>query len=149
MLAKASISGNNLLAQEFPTSCRNAEWKVHILDPRVGMLGAIDIIRYHEKMVKEVHDALASCMDSFFDEWKLDWEQCVPLATFSSNLHSSREESGFYTLFSICNFNGIKFMKEPTKEAIGVFKKEMLYAFLSLNDNLTKVPSVYVQKIDD
>ncbi|KAL6622854.1 hypothetical protein ACP70R_032733 [Stipagrostis hirtigluma subsp. patula] len=123
--------------------------KVHIIDPRVGKLGVKHILEYHAKTIKDLHKAFGNCLLTFFDGWKLEWGELVPVVPFSSHLNSTREESGFYTLFSIIQFNGERFVEEPTKEKIDSFKKTLLYELLGLEGNMVKPPSVYVHTIDD
>ncbi|KAL6623198.1 hypothetical protein ACP70R_033077 [Stipagrostis hirtigluma subsp. patula] len=49
----------------------------------------------------------------------------------------------------IIQFNGERFVEEPTKEKIDSFKKTLLYELLGLEGNMVKPPSVYVHTIDD
>ncbi|KAL6614631.1 hypothetical protein ACP70R_036901 [Stipagrostis hirtigluma subsp. patula] len=123
--------------------------KCYIIDPSGSQKTSLEVLTYHDGTLEKVMNALNYTAGDLFIGWKpqcdlwgtevvkLPWKPCQSYLT------------GLYTLYCAKNFNGTRFVSEPTEEAVNKFAQNLLYDMIQLKGNRATKPKDFVQIIED
>ncbi|KAF0889436.1 hypothetical protein E2562_024501, partial [Oryza meyeriana var. granulata] len=108
----------------------------------------------HSPTVAKLQECIAKCIDTFYTGWYPDWEGWITRFFAVDNQEAIRcsQNSGIIALLAARDFDGSKISSlvgQDYDSVLSTFKMTMLYELLSIKGNFAKVPSAFVQSVED